>query len=722
MSSEVRRPARGQLDYFLGLRSRTDLAVIHADANAALAQAIAEKRPAALLLSGEAVDPLLIAAARKAGMSVLGPDSFGVIAPHAGIHHSLWPQPLLPGKVAFLTHGGSLGTAILDWATSQRLGFSAFVSLGRSSSISFGECIDYLAEDFHTQSILIYLEAIEQPAQFLSAARECALRKPIILLKAGRGDADSNAVYDAVFRRCGVLRVNRMADLFYMAEVLNRQPRPEGPRLAIVTNAHGPALLASDALATAGGELDGIDEIEPDASPEVFLAACRQALSRPTADGLLTIATPQPNAPLEQWAEALSRASQNTRKPVYAAFMGGDLVRNAHAVLDRLNIPSFPYADTAAKSFQKLWRYSTNLKGLYETPLFDSVLPGSPTVASELRAARTQGVERLPAEMAERLLAAYGISVLTASPEPLLRFHLRLDQHAVFGPVLFLSAAGLGETLYGDSVAGLPPLNTTLARRMLELVAAHRALDPELLPQLELLLVRFSRLASELPIIARARVTLTAMGAALASTEPEIDLHPLSLPESRWPRCTIRPYPLEYMETIRLRDGTSATLRPIRPEDESRMTSFHADLSERTVYLRYMQFLKEEERILHDRLVRVCFNDYARELALVVEQGEEILGVGRMQRNPLRMEEAEVAFLVRDSAQGKGIGGALLGKLLTIAAREGLERLTAELLPENTPMRRLLERYGFRSRLASDGQTLFASYPVPPLPPAPAGA
>jgi acetyltransferase len=120
--------------------------------------------------------------------------------------------------------------------------------------------------------------------------------------------------------------------------------------------------------------------------------------------------------------------------------------------------------------------------------------------------------------------------------------------------------------------------------------------------------------------------------------------------------------------------------------------------------------------------VRVCFNDYARELALVVEQGEEILGVGRMQRNPLRMEEAEVAFLVRDSAQGKGIGGALLGKLLTIAAREGLERLTAELLPENTPMRRLLERYGFRSRLASDGQTLFASYPVQPLPSAPAGA
>ena len=153
-------------------------------------------------------------------------------------------------------------------------------------------------------------------------------------------------------------------------------------------------------------------------------------------------------------------------------------------------------------------------------------------------------------------------------------------------------------------------------------------------------------------------------------------------------------------------------MRPIRPQDEARIVDFHNDLSERSVYLRYLQFLKLEERILHERLARVCFNDYSRELALVVEQQGKILGVGRLQRNPLRMEEAEVAFLVRDTAQGQGIGTALVASITSAARLEGLKMLTAELLADNKQMRGLLERAGFRVRLAMDGQTLLASLPL----------
>jgi acetyltransferase len=212
---------------------------------------------------------------------------------------------------------------------------------------------------------------------------------------------------------------------------------------------------------------------------------------------------------------------------------------------------------------------------------------------------------------------------------------------------------------------------------------------------------------SELPILAKAKLRLSVPAAAICSAE--IALQPLALPEAEWPRCVVRPYPSQYVQEIRLRDGATALLRPIRPEDETLIVDFHSDLSERSVYLRYLQFLQLEERILHDRLARVCFNDYDRELALVVEQAGRILGVGRMQRNPLRSEpEAEVAFLVRDSAQGQGVGGALLRHIVEVARAEAVQELTAELLASNTPMRLLLERAGFAMRLSGDGSTLLA--------------
>src|SRR5438552_1478497 len=204
--------------------------------------------------------------ARRGKMRIIGPNCLGVMRPLTGLNATFATEMANRGNVGFISQSGALCTAVLDWSLREQVGFSAFVSMGSMLDINWGDLIYYLGDDPHTQSIVIYMETIGNAKAFLSAAREVALTKPIIVIKAGRTDAAAKAaashtgsltgsdeVLEAAFRRCGVLRVQTIADLFYMAEVLAKQPRPKGPRLAIVTNAGGPGVLAVDGLLSNGG-------------------------------------------------------------------------------------------------------------------------------------------------------------------------------------------------------------------------------------------------------------------------------------------------------------------------------------------------------------------------------------------------------------------------------------------------------------------------------------
>jgi acetyltransferase len=680
------KPKYGVLDYFFGPKASI--------ANS-IEEAIANNQNAVLLTSPEPIAAELLRQAEERGIAILGPGSYGIAAPHEGINHCLSLSPILPGRIAFVTQSGSLGASILDWAHLHQIGFSKFIALGAAPSITLGECIDYLAEDPHTQSILLYLEHIEDARHFISAARECALQKPIIVLKPGKGNGKKDSIYDAAFRRCGILRVSRMADLFYMAEVLERQPRPKGPNLAILTNASGPALLAADALSLAGGTLHSLTDLTDLAGPENFREAFDALAKEASCHGILTIVTPQPATRIADTARALANSAKSCKKTLLASMMGGKLMGGAEAILSEVNMPTFPYADTAAKVYQRLWQYSRTLSGLYETPMF---------------VAETEGLAGDTRPTMQQLLRAYGITLSQAPSVHSIGFTITCLPDKTFGPVLHIAAAGYGTTVYEDQVATLPPLTSTLARRALDLVALTRAASPAALQSLEETLVRISRMISELPVLRELEVELQVEpDGTLWASQARVEFQPEDLPRSAWPKCVIRPYPSQYVKPLTLRNGEQAVIRPIKPVDETKIVDFHNDLSERSVYLRYLQFLKFEERISHERLARVCFNDYSRELALVVEKDDKILAVGRLQRNPLRMEEGEVAFLVRDSAQGQGIGRALVENIIIAAKAEGLTKLTAELLADNKPMRTLLERAGFRMRLAMDGQTLLAT-------------
>jgi acetyltransferase len=330
---------------------------------------------------------------RPPDIRVIGPNCLGVMSPLSGLNATFATTIARPGSVGFISQSGALCTAVLDWSLKEMVGFSAFVSIGSMVDVGWGDLIYHLGNDPKTRSIVIYMESIGNARAFLSAAREVALNKPIIVIKPGRTAAAAKAaashtgsltgsdeVLDAAFRRSGVLRVNNIADLFYMAEVLSKQPSPRGPRLTIVTNAGGPGVLATDALIMGGGELAELTpatmeaynavlpatwshnnpvDIIGDASPERYAKALQIAANDPNSDGMLVILTPQAMTDPTQIAEQLKPLAKQEGKPVLASWMGGVDVAAGEAILNRANIPTFPYPDTAARAFNYMWRTAT---------------------------------------------------------------------------------------------------------------------------------------------------------------------------------------------------------------------------------------------------------------------------------------------------------------------------------------------------------------------------
>jgi acetyltransferase len=770
---------------------------------------------------GERLEKEILAAARRGPVRVIGPNCLGVMSPITGLNATFAGTMARPGNVGFISQSGALCTAILDWSLREMVGFSSFISVGSMVDIGWGDMIDYLGDDPRTRSIVIYMESIGDARSFLSAAREVALTKPIIVIKAGRTDAAAKAaashtgaltgsdeILDAAFRRSGVLRVQNISDLFYMAEVLARQPRPRGPRLSILTNAGGPGVLATDALITAGGELaelsaetmEKLNDLLPqhwshnnpvdilsDASPDRYARAVEILAKDPGSDGLLVILTPQAMTDPTRTAEQLRPFSKIEGKPILASWMGGADVTAGESILNRANIPTFPYPDTATRAFAYMWRYSYVLRGLYETPM--PAVESEETVSSRARAeeivqkARGEGRTLLNEVESKLLLSAYGIptvetrvalteneaveaaasigypavlkllsgSITHKSDVGGVRLNLcnssavreayrdikaavgrrageghflgvtvqPMVQHdgyelivgtmtdSQLGPVILFGSGGRMVEVYRDRALGLPPLNTTLARRMMEQTRVFAALcgtsgrDPVDIGALEHLLVSFSRLVEEQRWIRELDINpLLASAKGLLALDARIVLYDSSVKTSEIPRPAIRPYPSHYASHWTMKDGTPVLIRPIRPEDEPMMARFHETLSERSVYFRYFHPMRLNVRVSHERLTRMCFIDYSREIALVVEftdpvSGEQsILAVGRLVRVH-GSNDGEFAIVVSDNWHRRGLGTELLQRLIEIGRKEKLSRIVADILPDNQDMLRLCETLGF---------------------------
>jgi len=291
-----------------------------------------------------------------------------------------------------------------------------------------------------------------------------------------------------------------------------------------------------------------------------------------------------------------------------------------------------------------------------------------------------------------------------------------------FGPVLLFGTGGQLVEVFKDRSLALPPLNTTLARRMMEQTKIYKALKgvrgrkPVDLAALEVLMVRFSALVVEQRWIKEIDINpLLASPDGLIALDARVVVHGPEVKEEDIPKTAIRPYPTRYVAQWTMKNGASVTIRPIRPEDEPAMVKFHETLSERSVYLRYFHLMNLEQRTTHERLTRICFIDYDREMALVAERrnpetGEtDILGVGRMTKIH-GTNEAEVAVLVSDKWHGHGLGKELLSRLQVVGADEKLDKLCADILPDNRDIMRICEKLGFTLKHSLEDEVVHAEY------------
>ncbi|RPJ20921.1 MAG: GNAT family N-acetyltransferase, partial [Chloroflexi bacterium] len=515
---------------------------------------------------------------------------------------------------------------------------------------------------------------------------------------------------------------------------------------------------------------------------------------------ILVILTPQAMTDPTKTANELVPYAQSLGKPVIATWMGGNEVSPGEAILNKANIPAFPYPDTAARVFNYMAHYSENLRSLYETPMSvgegdqgqldrecaDSIIKkarasgriilteyeskqllscyGIPTVETRIAKSKEEAVKAADAigypvvlkihsetithktdvggvqlnladakavqkaytgiekSVAEKVGAEHFLGVTVQPMAKIDGYELILGSSIdpQFGPVLLFGMGGQLVEVFKDRALGLPPLTTTLARRMMEQTKIYTALkgvrgrDPVDLAALERLLVRFSQLITEQRWIKELDINpLMASPENLIALDARVVLFDKDTKEEQLPKLAVRPYPIQYVGTWVAKDKTKVTIRPILPEDEALLTKFHAVLSERTVYMRYLQPMMLQERVMHERLARICHCDYDREIALLAEttnknEEQDLMGVVRLSKLH-GTNEARLSILIGDPYQGIGLGNELVRRAVDVARSERLNRLSAILTADNQIMKHIFETLGFRFGSAGDEKLLLAT-------------
>ncbi len=771
------------------------------------------------------VQQAMLDAARPHCLRLLGPNCLGLLVPGIGLNASFAHADARDGPIAFVSQSGALCTVVLDWARSEGVGFSHFISLGNAADVDFGDVIDYLAGDRHTGAILLYIETIGQARKFLSAARAAARNKPIIAIKAGRSQAAARAawshtgslagsdeVFTAALARAGIVRVDSAEELFEAAATLARIGRTEGERLAILTNGGGPGIMAVDALAAEGGELAelapqtlaALDRVLPgtwsranpvdivgDAPSGRYADALRILTNDPNTDAVLVLHAPTAVVPAIEAAHGvIAAAPASGGKKLLTCWLGRDAVAVARQAFVAAGIATYDTPLAAVRALAHLAEYRRTQAALSETP------PAAPTTftpdpqraAAVIAGALGAGRGALSEIEVQAVLKAYGVPVVesrlapdaeaaAAAAEALgfpvaVKIHspdlvhksdvggvvldiedraavlraagemraraLRLRPGAriegfvvqpmarrprafelivgasvdpIFGPVLLFGQGGTAVEILADRALALPPLNLALARQTMErtrvarLLAGYRdrpAADRDAIAHI---MVRVAQLVADHAEVIEIDINpLLADAEGVVALDARIRVAPARLRGSA--RLAIRPYPQDLEEWLTLADGTRVLARPIRPEDEAAHRAFFNRLTPDDVRFRFFGLVRAFD---HTQLARFTQIDYDREMAFIATAPgaggvPETLGVARAVADP-NNERAEFAVIVRSDLKRRGLGRALLDKLVRYCRARGTATLVGQVLRENVRMRALAEQLGFTDR-SVDADTL----------------
>ncbi|RIL02366.1 MAG: GNAT family N-acetyltransferase [Proteobacteria bacterium] len=794
-----------------------------------LAAGLAAARDAA----GVSLEQRMLEAARPHALRVLGPNCLGLGVPGIGLDATFANVETLPGDLAFVSQSGAVCTVALDWARGSELGFSHFVSLGDGADVDAADLLDYLATDASTRAILLYLESVagrglgpseraSNPARkFLSAARAAARNKPVIAIKAGRVEAGARAarthtqalagaddVCDAALRRAGVVRVDRIDELFDAAETLVRTRPVRGDRVAILTNGGGLGVLAVDRLVACGAQLAALSDetlaaldaalppawsrgnpvdIVGDAPGERYQAALRALLADRGIDVVLVIHAPTALAPTADAARAVAAVVRESKSQgrVLTSWPGRHTVEAARRILHEAGLATYDTPEDAIAALARMLAHRRTQELLMETPA------SAPEQVPEIGAARSvvaralaDGRELLTEPEAKEVLAAFGVPVVEthiardadeaaalakrlggpvalkilspdvthksdvggvaldlATPEAVVRaaheMQARVRRLApdarltgftvqpmarhpgareliagagcdpVFGPFVLFGHGGTDVERIADRAVGLPPLNAPLAREIVsrtrvgKLLAGHRgrpAVDEVAVCRV---LVQIAQLLADVPEVVELDVNplvADAAGAVALDARMRVAPPPAARAGRTPDRLAIRPYPRELEEVVALRDGARVLLRPIRPEDEPAHLAMFHKLSPEDVRFRLFNMVRE---VQHSQMARYTQIDYDREMAFVAVVGEgaaaETFGVVRGIFDP-DCVRAEFALLVRSDQKGRGLGTALMEKLLRYCRARGAKEVFGQVLPDNRDMLALAHALGFTSR------------------------
>jgi len=751
------------------------------------------------------------------GFRVLGPNSLGFLRPGKNLNASLFPSLPPRGNIAFISQSGIFSAAFLERAMSKKMGLSYFISLGKNLDIDLSDLVDFLGIDPETKAIIVYMRTVGDGRKFMTAVRSFANSKPIVVVRSGKYDISSKAVfthsallagedkvYEAAFKRAGAVRVHEMLDLFYITETFAKQRRPKGKRLAIVSNAVGPASMAIDALISMGGEMGILSEetvdiikknlpmqgignpvnLLPEASPQDFERAVESCLNDSGIDGVLVAYVPHPCIDSKNIAFAVTSAAMSVPGiPLFVALLGDELVQRARQFFNNTDIPTFVTPEQAVRSFMFMYRYDYNLKLLQETPeaILKDFVPDTEKTRGIIETAISENRRVLHLTEVKEILDAYGIPIVetvrTTCEDDCVSIAekigypvvLKIDSETIFhkleedgvqlnlrdeksvreackflhalarshgdakayvivqpmvinhgyelaigakkdpsfgAAILFGTGGDLLEAMH-DYAIGLPPLNQTLARRMMEETKIYQYLHglpdfQRILGRIEEILVRFSQLiidfhqikeidinpflVSKKDVIALDAEILLEAGAVINNGSLRADLCP--------PHLSICPYPYQYAIERTLEDGMVCCIRPIRAEDEPLIYALFKSLSDATIIYRFGHSLVH---IPHEKLGRYCQIDYDRELAFVgvTLDTQKIIGDVRISKLP-DLENAELSILISDEWQGKGIGKILMEYSIGIAKEIGLKSLWMEILKNNHRMLALGQKYGFK--------------------------
>ena len=756
----------------------------------------------------------------RSGMRMIGPNCVGIMRPSIGLNATFANAACKPGPLALISQSGAVCTALLDWAATTEIGFSSVVSLGGAIDLDFGEVLDYLVQDTETTSILLYVEGIRDARGFLSSLRSAARVKPVVVFKAGRHSAGteavtshtgalagSDAVFDAALARSGAVRVASSLQLFAAARILAITKRPAGRRLAIVTNGGGPGVVAADTAIDNHLELAKLskstiarlNEVLPahwsqanpvdvigDATPARFSAATKAVLDDENVDAVLVLFCPQRVTAPEAAAAAIVPIAEQHEKPVFTAFLGGASIVEARKLLEKADIANFLTPENAVEAMSHLVRFKRHQEMLLEAvPAFGGMNSHAASTAvaeaMRIRATALQEGRTLLSELeAKALLAAFGVPVNAGkiaatresaqaaaktmgypvvmkivSPDithksdvggvrlnlvntkqvgnafddmmeqvaraqsearivgvniqPMMKFrHQRelligLKRDAVFGPVIAFGAGGVAVEALRDLALALPPLNPSLAVKLMastrirDVLNAYRdvpAIDDNAIVDV---LQRVSMMACLLPWIEEMDLNpVLAHPGGASVVDARVVINPdMPVADDRYRHMAIFPYPIELEKEVRVKDGSTLVLRPIRPDDAEREHAFVAKLSDAS---RYSRFQHSVTALSAEMMARFTQLDYDREMALLalVPETDEIVGVARYFPNPDRVS-AEFACVVADAWQGRGVGTVLMKELIACARAAGYASLDGMVMSTNAVMMALAAHLGFVS-------------------------